>query len=109
MKNTKRQYMKEVFCIFLLVIAMTSSAQILPCDTCTYDYDRTWTPKQLDSVVAFQPENLGEYQGCGSGTIRHKNIIFIHKLYKSIYLFFLFLFENYYIKILKYKLKYYSI
>ncbi|MGB0849856.1 MAG: esterase/lipase family protein [Bacteroidia bacterium] len=62
---------------------MTVSAFAQPpqCDTCTYDYDHTWNPKYLDSVVHYTPpQTLSEFDTCTGAGIRKKNISFIHGL-----------------------------
>lgn len=77
---------KIAICLTFTLMTVSAFAQPPQCDTCTYDYDHTWNPKYLDSVVHYKPfQVLSEYNGCPDGIINgERNVTFIHGLGGSI-------------------------
>lgn len=62
---------------------MTISVYAQPphCDTCVYDYDHIRKGYVVDSVVPYTPPQiLTEFKPCAEGTIKQKNITFVHGL-----------------------------
>jgi hypothetical protein len=81
MKNINIILKKAVLCIIFTLMTVIGYAQPPHCDTCVYDYDHTWNPKYLDSVVVYSPpQTLSEFDSCANGTLKKKNITFIHGL-----------------------------
>ncbi|PCJ65917.1 MAG: hypothetical protein COA58_07500 [Bacteroidetes bacterium] len=61
-------------------MALVAYAQPPRCDTCHFDYDHTWNPSYIDSVVVYSPPFANEFQPCQNDTVKMKNITFIHGL-----------------------------
>jgi len=85
MKDINRIIKQAVLSVIFTLMTVISYAQPPQCDTCIYDYEHTWRPQMLDSVVRYTPPQvLTEYEGCPDGISGERNISFIHGLGGSI-------------------------
>lgn len=85
MKNIHRILKQTAFCLIFTAMTIIAYAQPPQCDSMSYDYDHTKRPILTDSMVTYTPpQTLTEYDPCANGTLKKKNITFIHGLGGSV-------------------------
>ena len=75
-----KKHIKLLLTFLTFSLTCTSFGQPPWCDTCTYNVDVTFNPKDVTPYVLTEPADTGEYTSCGTGVIIEKNISFIHGL-----------------------------
>lgn len=81
MKNIHKIIKQTALCLIFTAMTVFAYAQPPRCDSMSYDYEHTRKPILLDSMVTYAPPQiLTEFDPCADGTLKRKNITFIHGL-----------------------------